>query len=56
MATSPKSIKKAIESKKDKLFEKWYDREIHIYMIYDRMHNKKYYETVSRKPAFSRAG
>lgn len=45
MATSPKSIKKAIESKKDKLFEKWYDREINIYVIYDRAHNKKYYVT-----------
>ncbi len=38
-----KSVKDAIVAKKDRLFEKWYDREIHIYMIYDRMHNKKYY-------------
>lgn len=45
MATSPKSIKKAIESKRDKLFEKWYDREINIYVIYDRVHNKKHYST-----------
>ena len=45
MATPRKSIKKAIESKRDKLFEKWYDREINIYVIYDRVHNKKYYST-----------
>lgn len=40
-----KSIKDAIVAKKDKLFEKWYDEEINIYMIYDRVHNKKYYST-----------
>lgn len=45
MATPRKSIKKAMESKRDKLFEKWYDREINIYVIYDRVHNKKHYST-----------
>ena len=40
-----KSVKDAIVNKKDKLFEKWYDREINIYVIYDRVHNKKYYAT-----------
>lgn len=40
-----KSVKDTIVAKKDKLFEKWYDREINIYMIYDRIHDKKHYST-----------
>lgn len=49
MARAISSIKKAIVSKKDRLFEEVYNEAINIYMIYDRPRRKKYYVTRTEK-------